>query len=142
MTGPIPYLHFPGSAREALTFYQRVFGGDLLLNTFADFGRTDGPAESIAHGILQGPVELFAADAGPGDEALTLRGVMFSLLGTAEPAVLENWFVALSSEGRILDPLQRRPWGDHDGTLIDRFGVTWLIGYEGQTSHAHPNQPE
>ena len=26
MTGPTPYVHFPGTAREALTFYGDVFG--------------------------------------------------------------------------------------------------------------------
>jgi uncharacterized glyoxalase superfamily protein PhnB len=26
MTGPTPYIHFPGTAREALTFYGEVFG--------------------------------------------------------------------------------------------------------------------
>ena len=131
MTGLTPYLHFPGTARSALTFYQSVFDGDLVLNTYADFGRADGTGESIAHGMLQGRVELFAADAGPSDETLQLRGVMFSLLGTAEPAELESWFAALAVGGRIVDPLQLRPWGDHDGTLVDRFGVSWLIGYEG-----------
>lgn len=129
MTGLTPYLHFPGSARDALAFYQRVFGGELVLNTYADFGRTDGPGESIAHGMLQGRVELFAADAGPGEETLATRGVMFSLLGTAEPTELASWFAALARGGRIVDPLQARPWGDHDGTVVDRFGVTWLIGY-------------
>ncbi|WP_062203463.1 VOC family protein [Demequina salsinemoris] len=131
MTGLTPYLHFDGAARDALTFYQGVFGGDLVLNSYADFGRTDGPQDSIAHGMLQGRVELFAADAGPDDEALELRGVMFSLLGTAEPAELESWFAALADDGRIRDPLQLRPWGAHDGTVVDRFGITWLIGYEG-----------
>ncbi|MGB4780146.1 VOC family protein [Microbacterium sp.] len=131
MTGLTPYLHFPGVARGALTFYQSVFGGDLVLNTYAEFGRTDGLQESIAHGMLRGRVELFAADAGPDDETLELRGVMFSLLGTAAPAELESWFTALADGGRIVDPLQQRPWGDHDGTIVDRFGVTWLIGYEG-----------
>jgi len=43
MTGLTPYLHFAGSAREALLFYQGVFGGDVELNTFADFGRSNGP---------------------------------------------------------------------------------------------------
>lgn len=131
MTGLTPYLHLPGSAREALTFYRGVFGGELVLATYADVGRTDGPAEAIAHGMLQGRVELFAADAGPDGETLQLRGLMFSLLGTAEAAELEAWFTALAVGGRVVDPLQLRPWGDHDGTLVDRFGVTWLIGYEG-----------
>ena len=39
MTGLTPYLSFPGTARRALTFYQQVFGGELVLNTLADFGR-------------------------------------------------------------------------------------------------------
>ena len=58
MTGLTPYLSFPGTARQALTFYREVFGGDLVLNTLAAFGRRDGPADATAHGILQGLVEL------------------------------------------------------------------------------------
>jgi PhnB protein len=131
MTGLVPYFHFDGTAREALTFYRDVFGGELVLNTFADFGRTDGPGDAIAHGMLQGVVELFAADAGESDVPLNLQGIMFSLLGTADPAILESWFAALAVEGVVVDPLHERPWGDHDGQVVDRFGVTWLIGYEG-----------
>lgn len=130
MSGLVPYLHFPGTAREALTFYREVFGGDLTLHTLADFGRTDGPAEAIAHGILSGPVELFGADAAGGDAPLAIAGVMFSLLGTAGSATLERWFAALAEGGTVIDALQERPWGAHDGQVTDRFGVTWLIGYE------------
>ena len=90
MTRLTPYLSFPGTARQALTFYQEVFGGELELNTLGDFGREDGPADAIAHGMLQGPVELFASDAGANDPSLRLEGVRFSLLGTADPATLET----------------------------------------------------
>jgi hypothetical protein len=44
-TPPAPYLHFPGTAREALTFYAHVFGGSVQLHTLEDFNRTAGPAE-------------------------------------------------------------------------------------------------
>lgn len=37
-----PYLHFNGNARDAMTFYQSVFGGDLDVMTFGDQGM-DGP---------------------------------------------------------------------------------------------------
>lgn len=131
MTGLTPYLTFPGTAREALTFYQKVFGGELVLNTLADFGREDGPANAIAHGMLQGPVDLFASDAGPHDPALRLEGVLFALLGAAEPTTLTAWFTALSDQGCDIDPLQLRPWGDYDGQVTDRFGLRWLIGYQG-----------
>ena len=131
MTGLTPYLHFDGDARGALEFYRDVFGGELVINSYADFGREDGPADAVAHGMLQGPVELFASDAAPGEPTLELRGILFSLLGTAEPATLEEWFAALAEGGDVLDPLALRPWGDHDGQVRDRFGVAWLIGYQG-----------
>lgn len=131
MTALTPYLHFDGAARVALEFYRGVFGGVLVLHTFSDLGREDGPAGAIAHGMLQGPVELFASDVAPGEEALALRGILFALLGAAEPGELERWFAALAEGGDVLDPLALRPWGDHDGRVRDRFGVTWLIGYRG-----------
>lgn len=131
MTGLTPYLTFPGTAREALASYQGVFGGELALHTFADFGRDDGPGDAIAHGMLRGPVELFAADAASGEPGLRLEGVLFSLLGTSDPATLERWFAALGEGGSDVDPLQLRSWGDHDGQVTDRFGVRWLVGYEG-----------
>lgn len=131
MTRLTPYLSFPGTARQALTFYQEVFGGELVLNTLADFGRDDGRADAIAHGMLQGPVELFASDTAAGEPSVRLEGVRFSLLGTADPATLEAWFAALSDGGVDIDPLQPRPWGDYDGQVTDRFGVRWLIGYQG-----------
>lgn len=29
----------------------------------------------------------------------------------------------------MIDALQKRPWGDYDGTVIDRYGIRWLIGF-------------
>lgn len=131
MAGLVPYLFFPGTAVEALAFYRDVFGGELELHTFGEFGRADGPSDAIAHGILSGPVELFGADAGADEDAVHLTGVAFSLLGTADPETMTSWFGRLAEGGRVIDPLQERPWGDHDGQVTDRFGVRWLIGYQG-----------
>lgn len=130
MAGLVPYLLLPGTAREALTRYHAIFGGELTLNSYADFQRDDGPADAIAHGVLTGAVALFASDAAADEEPFRIAGGMFSLLGTADAATLETWFAALAEGGEVLDPLQLRPWGAHDGQLRDRFGVHWLIGYE------------
>ncbi len=130
MTRLAPYFMFSGNAREALEFYASVFGGELVLNRYSDFGRTDGPPENIAHGMLKGVVELFAADAGEGETPTAVQGMLFSLLGTADPATLEQWFAALKVGASKVDELQLRPWGAHDGTLTDRYGIPWLIGYE------------
>lgn len=131
MTYPSPYLTLPGTTREALTFYGAVFGGQVHLHTLADFGRTDGPPDAIAHGYLSdGPVSLFASDA-TGDEApFRCEGMLLSLLGAADAATLREWFARLAEGGRVLDDLQVRPWAASDGQVVDRYGVPWLIGWE------------
>jgi PhnB protein len=132
MAGPTPYLHFPGTAREALTFYGAVFDCAVQLHTFAEFNRTDGPADAIAHGYLaEGPVALFGADVSGDEPPFQCEGMMLSLLGTAAPATLRGWFSRLSEGGRVVDDLQPRPWGASDGQVIDRYGLHWLIGFEG-----------
>ena len=130
MTGLVPYILFPGTTADALPFYQTIFGGELTMHTFADFGRADGPGDAIAHGMLSGVVALGAADAAPDEDAVHMNGLFFSLLGASDPQTLTRWFADLSDGGRVIDPLQERPWGSHDGTVADRFGVRWLIGYE------------
>lgn len=132
MSGLIPYLLFPGVAAEALQHYATIFGGEARLFTYEQAGRSDGPGEAVAHGMLRGgPVEIAGADAADGEAAVTMGGMFFSLLGTADPETLTRWFAALAEDGEVIDALQKRPWGDYDGTLVDRFGVRWLIGHQG-----------
>ena len=129
MSGLIPYLLFPGNAAEALRHYRSVFGGELQLLDYATAGRRDGPGDAVAHGQLSGPVELAGADAGADDDAVQMSGMFLSLLGTADALTLTAWYDKLSADGRVIDALQKRPWGDFDGTLVDRYGIRWLIGF-------------
>lgn len=131
MTGLTPYIHFPGTARAALTFYGDVFGCGVQLHTFEEFGRDDGPADAIAHGYLtDGPVILFGADAAEGEAPFRAEGLMLSLLGTADAKTLRTWFAGLAEGGRIVDDLQLRPHGASDGQVVDRYGLHWLLGFE------------
>lgn len=132
-TPPTPYVHFPGTAREALTFYGDVFGGSVQLHTFAEFHRTDGPADAVAHGGLhEGPIRLFGSDVAGDEPPVHCEGLMLSLLGSAAPSTLKKWFSRLSEGGHVVDDLQKRSWGASDGRVIDRFGLHWLIGFEGE----------
>jgi PhnB protein len=136
VTGLTPYIHFDGTAREALSFYAAVFGGEARFHTFAEFGRDDGPAEAIAHGYLaDSAVPLFASDVGAGKPAVRTQGLMLALLGTAEPDTMRRWFTALADGGEVVDDLQQRPWGDFDGQVRDRYGLHWLIGFEGHEAN-------
>ena len=130
MTAPQIYVSFPGTAREALGFYASVFGGELSLHTYAEFDRSDGPPDAIAHGVLDGVVALAGSDAAEGEASVKLEGVRLSLLGTAAPGILHEWFDKLAVGGRVVDPLAPKPWGASDGQVIDRHGLHWLVGYE------------
>lgn len=132
---PTPYVHFPGIAREALSFYGDIFGCSVQLHTFEEFHRTDGPSDAIAHGYLaDGPVRLFGSDVAGDERPVRCEGLMLSLLGTASTSTLRSWFCGLAQGGQIVDDLQVRPWGDADGQVIDRYGLHWLIGFEGGAS--------
>src|SRR5262249_13878039 len=63
-----PYLSFPGTARDAMEFYQAVFGGTLNLTTFGEFGNQDAArADKIMHAVLEtgNGYTLMAADLTP-----------------------------------------------------------------------------
>jgi len=132
VTPSTPYLLFPGTARKALSFYQQIFGGELTFYTFEQFSRVDGTPHAVAHGVLEGEVSLYGADAGKDDVPFQASGLMLSLLGRRDGATLRGWFDALSEEGVVRDPLVVRPWGASDGQVVDRFGVCWLIGFENE----------
>ena len=36
-----PYLSFRGQARDAMAYYQSIFGGELAVTTFGDAGMTE-----------------------------------------------------------------------------------------------------
>ena len=77
---------------------------------------------------------LFGADVSGDEPPFRSEGLMFALLGTAAPSTLRGWFSRLGEGGRVVDDLQKRPWGASDGQVIDRYGLHWLIGFEGDES--------
>ena len=46
-----PYISFDGNAREAMETYRDIFGGDLAISTFGEYGQADSPiADKVMHG--------------------------------------------------------------------------------------------
>jgi PhnB protein len=127
-----PYLNFEGNAREAVQFYQDVFGGDLDIMAFGDMGMTEHegtpiPADGVMHARLATPdgFTLMASDNPPGMTGQTPNGHL-SLSGD-ETDLLHGWFERLAEGGTIDVPLEKAPWGDEFGQVKDRFGVNWLV---------------
>lgn len=125
-----PYLGFRDTARQAMDFYQSVFGGELTRSTFGEFHASDDPAEQekIMHSMLStdGGLVLMAADTPNSMEYTPGNNHSVSLSGEDE-AELRGYWEKLSAGGTVTVPLEPAPWGDSFGMCVDQFGVTWLV---------------
>jgi PhnB protein len=125
------HLNFRGQAREALSFYQTVFGGELMLATHADI-YPQVPAEEADH-IAFGQVEstngfrimVFDVPAArpysPGESA-----VFVSVRGSDADELTGHWN-RLADGATIIQPLGPSRWSRLYGMLKDRFGITWVM---------------
>lgn len=128
-----PYIHFEASAREAMEFYQSLFGGELNVMTFGDMGMEGDTAGHVMHAQLQAPngFALMASDTPPGMTLTKGETVTISLSGDDETE-LRGWFEALAEGGEVHEPLKKQVWGDLFGQTADKFGVTWLVNINQQ----------
>ncbi|GGC02510.1 VOC family protein [Cellulomonas carbonis] len=131
-----PYLGFRSEAREALTFYASVFGGEPTFSTFSDYGMNQGPddADRVMHGQLETAAGfvLMAADTPSGMERTQGNAFSVSLSGGPEDdAALRGYWEKLSEGAQIGEQLTVAPWGDAFGMLTDRFGVEWMVNIGG-----------
>ena len=140
------HLNLPGTARQALDFYQSVFGGTVTSATYADLGMpAEAPgADKIVFGQIEtdGGFRLMAYDIPGQDRAdpsataghtrrehgttITDRTFFQSVRGETleEIAPIGD---ALATGGDVVEPLAASPWSPGFGMLTDRFGVTWII---------------
>ena len=128
-----PYISFPGNAREAMEFYQGVFGGALTMNTFGEYGAQDAPeADKIMHGLLEtdSGLALMGADNPPDTELNPGDNVAVSLSGD-DADELRGYWEKLSDGGSVSVPLEKQMWGDEFGMCVDRFGTSWMVNIAG-----------
>ncbi len=130
-----PYLSFNGTAREAMEFYRGVFGGELVIQTFAEGGMAQDPgdAERIMHAQLDAPNGMTIMGS---DSPLSMGGtpdassISVSLSGD-DDAELTGYWNGLADGGTVTMPLEKAPWGDQFGMLKDRFGTDWMVNIAG-----------
>jgi PhnB protein len=133
-----PYLSFRDNARDAMTFYQSVFGGDLALSTFGEFQASEDPAEAdkIMHGMLTSEkgLVLMGADTPNSMDYSPGSSISVSLSGDDE-AELRGYYDKLSGDGgSVTVPMEKAPWGDIFGMCTDKFGIAWLVNVSGASA--------
>ncbi len=137
------HLNFRGDARQALEFYQSVFGGHLVINTYADFGM---PAEipgsdKIVFGLLAAdngfrimgydiPGRTEGGITGGGstrreNNATVTDQALFVSISSPTLDELQGYWDGLAMDATIVEPFAVSAWSAGFGMLTDRFGVTW-----------------
>lgn len=125
-----PYLGFRDNARQAMEFYQTVFGGKLDINTFEESHASEDPSENnkVMHAQLEAEngIIFMASDTPNSMEYKSGSNISMSLSGDNE-AELRSYYEKLSAGGAVTMPLEKAPWGDTFGMCADQFGINWMV---------------
>jgi PhnB protein len=128
-----PYLFFNGRCEEAVEFYKKTLGAEILmLMRFKESpeplqsGMPPGSENKIMHVSLRiGDATVMASD-GRCTGQTTFQGFSLSLTAANE-ADADRKFVALADGGQVQMPLGKTFWSPRFGMVADRFGVGWMV---------------
>lgn len=133
-----PYLHFEDNCREAMQYYQSIFGGELEIMPIGESPASEEfPKElhkQILHSTLNnGDFFLMASDMCGMGELKQGNAVQLNLNCSSEDEI-RRLYQQLAEGGQILDELKEQFWGALFAMVIDRFGVRWMLSLEKQTA--------
>ena len=139
------HLNLRGDARAALEFYRSVFGGQITIATYGDFGMPkEAPgAENVMFGQVEGDNgfrvmaydipgaaggSAAAAGATSRENGVTVTDQPFFVSVRGETLdEVQGYWAALSAGASVVEPLAASAWSPGFGMLTDRFGVTWIL---------------
>ena len=130
----IPYLTFDGRCAEAFRYYGGILGAEPELMTHGDSsiaGEVPGNWHNcILHARLEADGAVVMGSDRPPKDAGGAQGMSVSLhTDSAEEA--ERIFDALADGGRVTMPIGKTFWAERFGMLVDRFGIPWMVNFEG-----------
>jgi PhnB protein len=129
-----PYLFFDGRCEEAIEFYKKVLGAEvLMLMRFRESPDppppgmiASGSENKIMHSCIRiGDSEIMASD-GRCTGQPTFQGVSLSL-DVASESEADRLFNALAEGGQVQMPIGKTFFSPRFGIVADRFGVSWMI---------------
>jgi PhnB protein len=129
-----PYLTFNGRCEAAFRYYEKILGGKIvaMMPHEGTPAADQVPAEwrkKILHArLLVGDKLLMGSDAPP-DRYEEPKGFTV-MIGVDNAAEAERIFHALADNGKVRLPLQETFWAIRFGTLVDQFGIPWMVNCE------------
>jgi PhnB protein len=135
------YLNFNGNCEEAFNFYKSVFGGEFpYIGRFGEIPPSEGyevpesDKEKIMHVSL--PIgdgtSILGSDTGAQWAPGFVQGNNFSVsVNAASKEEAEKLFNGLTEGGSVTMPLSRTFWSENFGMLTDKFGIAWMVSFDG-----------
>ncbi|WP_055489891.1 VOC family protein [Streptomyces sp. TP-A0356] len=125
------HLNFRGDARQALDFYQSVFGGRTAAVTYKDTGNVhnENEADWLMWGEVAGDNGFHVMAYDVPSQLPWNRGEnpFFVSVRGDDAAEISALWQRLSEGSTVVRPLEAAPWALLYGMLTDRFGVTWVL---------------
>ena len=132
------YLFFNGRCEEAIEFYKRALGAEVLMlmrnkespEPTPPGMLPPGSENKVLHATIRvGSSNLMLSD-GRCDGKPVFNGFSLSL-NAASVAEAERLFAALADGGAVQMPLAKTFWSPRFGMVADRFGVGWMVSVAG-----------
>jgi len=126
-----PYLNFNGRCEEAIEFYRRALGAEVMsLSRFKDSPEpgmiSPGSENKVMHASLRiGETTVMASD-GRCQGQPSFQGISLSLTVPNEVEA-DRLFGALADGGQVQMALTKTFFSRRFGMVTDRFGMSWMI---------------
>ena len=131
-----PYLIFEGRCEEAIHFYSKALGAEVvMMMRMKDSpeppppGSPPGSENKVLHASLRIGNTTISASDGMNRGKPTFQGFSIAL-STATEAETDRVFKALSDGGSVQMPLTKTFFSPRFGMTTDRFGVAWMVMLE------------
>jgi PhnB protein len=150
----VAHLNFRGQARAALEFYHSVFGGQITITTYGDFGM---PAElpgaaRVVFGqvVADNGFRIMAYDV-PGQDVPLVQGTPTTRRENGTTVTEEPFFLSVRGEtveevgalwerlaegATVIEAYAPAQWSPAFGMLADRFGITWILDVAAEYAQA------
>lgn len=127
------YLFFDGKCEEALEFYKKALGAEVvMLMRFKESPEAVPPGcgpqdtNKVMHARIQIGKTVIMASDGRATGKPQFEGFALSL-SLSTPAEVDKAFAALADGGKVEAPLAKTFFSARFGMVVDKFGVFWMV---------------
>ncbi len=135
-----PHINFNGNVEEAFNFYRAVFGGEFSkIIRLKDLASSEFPvAEKDENNILHIALPIGTGSVLMGNDVPEFLGKVnerenrSKITITAESKdEADKLYNGLSAGGEVEMPIADSPWGTYFAMFRDKYGIEWVVEYEG-----------